>query len=185
MTPWMLIWAGFFFFDALLQPPNRGGGAKVDEDHVKRDHKEWKKQRQPGQKIKDRDGFWEMDGGRNLGGLYGPQLDWSWLNEVPEGQKDWMVQGWQCLLPFRWTTSPTEKCMWMHVTQECATFMFNNDDQQTYKALLKKGKQLFRSTHLLQVKTLCVAVGCCYFVLKTNEKCASKGSKFGLHRLKL
>lgn len=57
--------------------------------------------------MKDRDGCWEMEAGSNLGGLCGPQLDWSWLNEVPEGQRDGMVRSLQCMLPARWASSPT------------------------------------------------------------------------------
>lgn len=34
----------------------------------------------------------DEEGGSNLGELCGPQLDRSWLNEVPKGQRDWMVQ---------------------------------------------------------------------------------------------
>lgn len=70
---------------------------------VKKDWEEWKyKERE------DRNRWWEMERGSNLGGLCGPQLDWSRLNEVPQGQKDWMVQSWQCTLPVRWTSTLTD-----------------------------------------------------------------------------
>lgn len=103
-------------------------GVLVEEMEMRveqgRDPEEWKHKRKRSQKMKDKDGCWEIGGGNNLGGLCGPQLYWSWLNEVPEGHRDWMVQSWQCMLPARWMSSliNTQAC----TSQESATSAYND-----------------------------------------------------------
>lgn len=92
--------------------------------------------------MKDKDGCWEIGGGNNLGGLCGPQLYWSWLNEVPEGHRDWMVQSWQCMLPARWMNSliNTQTC----TSQESATSAYDGLKRHT----------AFDLMHCNQCKTL-------------------------------